>query len=54
MDMDRLREVAPNTVIRDSERIVNNGRVIVSAGISAGIDMSLYVVAKKVFEKGVC
>lgn len=46
MDMDRLREVAPNTVIRDSERIVDNGRVIVSAGISTGIDMSLYVVAK--------
>ena len=46
LDLERLREVAPNTVIRDSERIVDNGRVIVSAGISAGIDMSLYVVAK--------
>ncbi len=46
MDMERLREIAPNTAIQDSERIVDNGKVIVSAGISAGIDMSLYVVSR--------
>ena len=44
--LDLLREVAPNTDIRDDKRIVDNGRIILSAGISAGIDMSLHVVAK--------
>ncbi|MCG8608374.1 DJ-1/PfpI family protein [bacterium] len=43
--LDLLKEVAPNTeVIR--ERFVDNGKVILSAGISAGIDTSLYVVEK--------
>lgn len=44
--LDLLREVAPNTEVRDEQRIVDNGRIILSAGISAGIDMSLHVVAK--------
>ncbi|MFQ5842110.1 MAG: DJ-1/PfpI family protein [Thermodesulfobacteriota bacterium] len=44
--MELLREVAPNTTIHEGKRIVDNGRVIVSAGISAGIDMSLYVISK--------
>ena len=43
---DLLKEVAPNTEIRASDRFVDNGKIILSAGISAGIDMSLYVVAK--------
>ena len=34
------------TTIQANKRIIDNGRIIVSAGISAGIDMSLYVVAK--------
>jgi transcriptional regulator GlxA family with amidase domain len=41
-----LRKVAPHTTIQPDKRIIDNGRIIVSAGISAGIDMSLYVVAK--------
>jgi len=41
-----LKEVAPHTTIQANKRIIDNGRIIVSAGISAGIDMSLYVVAK--------
>ncbi len=41
-----LREVAPHTTIQANKRIIDNGRIIVSAGISAGIDMSLYVVSK--------
>jgi transcriptional regulator GlxA family with amidase domain len=41
-----LKEVAPHTMIREDKRIIDNGRIIVSGGISAGIDMSLYVVAK--------
>lgn len=40
-----LREAAPNTRIYENRRIVDNGKIIVSAGISAGIDMSLYVIS---------
>ena len=43
---DELREAAPNTEQRPGERWVDNGRVITSAGVSAGIDMSLYVVGR--------
>jgi transcriptional regulator GlxA family with amidase domain len=43
---DLLREAAPATEIREGERFVDNGKVITSAGISAGIDMSLHVVAR--------
>ena len=46
-----LRETAPNTVVLESERIVDNGKVILSAGISAGIDMSLYVVSRLLGEE---
>jgi transcriptional regulator GlxA family with amidase domain len=41
-----LKEVAPNTTIQTNKRFVDNGKIILSAGISTGIDMSLYVVAK--------
>jgi transcriptional regulator GlxA family with amidase domain len=41
-----LKKVAPNTVIDETKRFVDNGNVIISAGVSAGIDMSLHVVAK--------
>jgi transcriptional regulator GlxA family with amidase domain len=44
--IDLLREVAPNTIIPAARRFVDNGRVVCSAGIAAGIDMSLYVVAR--------
>lgn len=43
---DELQAVAPNTTLRPGERFVDNGRVITSAGVSAGIDMALYVVGK--------
>lgn len=41
-----LTELAPNTKIEPEKRFIDNGKIIVSAGISAGIDMSLYIVAK--------
>src|SRR4030043_306968 len=41
-----LKKVAPHTTIQANKRIIDNGRIIVSAGTSSGIDMSLYVVAK--------
>jgi transcriptional regulator GlxA family with amidase domain len=44
--IDLLKEVAPNTTIQTNKRFVDNGKLILSAGISTGIDMSLYVVAK--------
>jgi transcriptional regulator GlxA family with amidase domain len=36
----------PNVVVRDDMRIVDLGRVITSAGVSAGIDMALHVVER--------
>ncbi|MGQ0764723.1 MAG: DJ-1/PfpI family protein [Gemmatimonadota bacterium] len=45
MAFDELRTAAPRSVIRD-QRIVDNGRIVLSAGVSAGIDMSLHVVSR--------
>jgi transcriptional regulator GlxA family with amidase domain len=42
--IDLLKKIAPNTEIRAGDRFVDNGKIILSAGISAEIDMSLYVV----------
>lgn len=44
--LDLLRETAPNTTIRTESRFVDNGRVITSGGIAAGIDMALHVVGR--------
>jgi transcriptional regulator GlxA family with amidase domain len=44
--MDQLRDVAPNTRLCPDERYVDNGKIVLAAGISAGIDMSLYVVSR--------
>ncbi len=44
--IDLLRETAPNTEIKQDRRFVDNGRIVCSAGIAAGIDMSLHVVAR--------
>ena len=43
---DILKKSAPHTKIVKNERFVDNGKIILSAGISAGIDMSFYVVEK--------
>jgi transcriptional regulator GlxA family with amidase domain len=43
---DELRTAAPGAVVREDRRFVDNGQVVLSAGISAGIDMSLYVVGR--------
>ncbi len=43
--LDLLEEVAPNTtVVR--QRMADNGDVVLSAGISAGIDMSFHIVQR--------
>lgn len=44
--LDLLESVAPETRVRRDRRIVDNGRIVVSAGISAGLDAALHVVAK--------
>jgi len=41
-----LRQAAPHTTVIRDQRIVDNGRIILSAGIAAGIDMSLHVVGR--------
>jgi transcriptional regulator GlxA family with amidase domain len=40
--MELLKELAPEAVIEEKERFIDNGRIV----LSAGIDTSLYVVAK--------
>jgi transcriptional regulator GlxA family with amidase domain len=42
----QMEEIAPTTKIFPDERWVDNGRIILSAGISAGIDMSFHVISK--------
>lgn len=44
--LSELREDAPSTTVLDQARVVDNGKVILSAGISAGIDSALYTVAQ--------
>jgi transcriptional regulator GlxA family with amidase domain len=44
--LNELHALAPNIQICPTERYVDNGKIITSAGVSAGIDMSLYVVAR--------
>ncbi len=43
---DLLREIAPTARLRAGERFLDNGRIVVSAGVSAGIDASLHVVER--------
>src|SRR5262245_58377186 len=44
--IDLLRQVAPKTTVHADRRFVDNGRVVCSAGIAAGIDMSPHVLAR--------
>jgi putative intracellular protease/amidase/catechol 2,3-dioxygenase-like lactoylglutathione lyase family enzyme len=44
--IDLLRQVAPKTTVHADRRFVDNGRVICSVGIAAGIDMSLHLVGR--------
>lgn len=44
--LDELRRSAPDTVVTGEERFIDNGKVIVAAGVAAGIDMSFHVVAR--------
>jgi transcriptional regulator GlxA family with amidase domain len=44
--IDWLREHHPAVAVRADQRVVDEGRVVTSAGISAGIDMALHLVAR--------
>lgn len=44
--LDLLRELAPTATVDPSKRFHDNGKIITSAGISAGIDCSLHVVGR--------
>jgi transcriptional regulator GlxA family with amidase domain len=44
--IDWLREHFPAIDVRADERVVDEGHIITSAGVSAGIDMALHVVAR--------
>jgi transcriptional regulator GlxA family with amidase domain len=49
--IDLLRQTAPQTTVHADRRFVDNGHVICSAGIAAGIDMSLHVVGRLLGEE---
>lgn len=51
LSLDLLKEIAPNANILAQKRYIDNGKIILSGGISAGIDMSLYVVKKLLGEE---
>lgn len=44
--IDRLRDTYPNLDVRQAVRFVDDGAVVTSAGVSAGIDMSLHVIER--------
>ncbi|SDX05548.1 DJ-1/PfpI family protein [Paenibacillus sp. CF384] len=44
---DLLEDFVPSsTIVERNKRYIDNGKIIMSAGVSAGIDMSLYIVEK--------
>jgi transcriptional regulator GlxA family with amidase domain len=47
---DLLAEIAPKATLCPDKRYVDNGKIVLSAGISAGIDMSFHVVRRLVGE----
>lgn len=49
--IERLRMTYPAVEVREGVRFVDNGRVLTSAGVSAGIDMALHVVGRLLGEE---
>lgn len=46
MDMDRLEKGYPEVIVKRGVKYVDTGNIITSGGISAGINMSLYLIKK--------
>jgi transcriptional regulator GlxA family with amidase domain len=44
--LDRLGELDPTIDVRPDERFVDTGEIVTAAGVSAGIDMALHLVAR--------
>ena len=44
--LETLRAWAPKTVVHEGRRFVDNGKIVTSAGVSAGIDASLHLVSR--------
>jgi hypothetical protein len=44
--LDLLAELDPTIEVRRDDRFVDDGEVVTSAGVSAGIDMALHVLAR--------
>jgi transcriptional regulator GlxA family with amidase domain len=46
MDIPELRQLCPGLTVHENTRWIDEGKIITSAGISAGIDMSLHLVER--------
>lgn len=46
MDLDRLAREYPLVAVERNARLIDEGNIVTSAGISAGIDMCLYLVGR--------
>ncbi|WP_340380291.1 DJ-1/PfpI family protein [Streptomyces sp. SS7] len=44
--LDKLAKIDPSIEVRRGERFIDDGTVVTSAGVSAGIDMALHLVAR--------
>jgi transcriptional regulator GlxA family with amidase domain len=44
--LDRLAELDPTIDVRRDDRFVDSGEIVTAAGVSAGIDMALHLVAR--------
>ncbi len=44
--LDRLVEIDPTIEVRPDDRFVDSGEIVTAAGVSAGIDMALHLVAR--------
>jgi len=43
---DRLQEAAPSAVVRRDVQVADNGHIVTGAGVSAGIDLALHMIAR--------
>ena len=46
MALDLLQKIAPKAKVHADGRFYDNGKIVTSAGVSAGIDMAFYMVSK--------
>ena len=45
-NLDQLADLGTDIEVRPNDRFVDNGAVVTAAGVSAGIDMALHLVAR--------